>query len=116
MTSAHAHSYGLRDYYWTSVGVGLRALAGRYRREAAARIVNPLSYPRYLEYQLAIDELDLTEDCRVLDIGSPKLPALVLVRGARCELYATDIRNYFIGPTAHFVKCLGLGHRLGTDI
>jgi SAM-dependent methyltransferase len=52
----------------------------------------------------------------VLDIGSPKLPVLLIARHARCELYATDIRDYFIGPTTHFLTCAGLGHRLGRDL
>lgn len=116
MSRANAHSYSLGDYYWTSVGVGLRGLAGRYRRDAAARIINPLSYPRYLEYQLAVDQLDLIDACRILDIGSPKLPVVVLARGDCYELYATDIRDYFIGPTAYFLNSIGLGHSLGHTI
>jgi SAM-dependent methyltransferase len=53
---------------------------------------------------------------RVLDIGSPKLPVLLLARHARCDLYTTDIRDYFIAPTAHFLTRMGAGHRLGKDI
>jgi SAM-dependent methyltransferase len=108
--------FGLSDYYLTSVGVGLRSLLGRYRREAAARILNPLSYPRYMEYELAIGQLGSLDGRRVLDIGSPKLPVLLLARHAQCELFATDIRDYFIGPTADFLRRMGLGHRLGKDL
>jgi SAM-dependent methyltransferase len=79
-------------------------------------VLNPLSYPRYLEYELAFGQLGPLDGCRVLDIGSPKLPVLVFARHARCELYATDIRDYFIGPTAYFLARMGLSHRLGRDL
>ena len=116
MLATSPQPYGLRDYYFTSIGVGLRAMASRFRREAAARIVNPLSYPRLLEYELTIDPLGPLDGLRVLDIGSPKLPALLIARDARCELYATDIRDYFIASTAEFVRQLGQGSRLGLDL
>jgi SAM-dependent methyltransferase len=79
-------------------------------------VLNPLSYPRFVEYRLAFDQIAPLDGCRLLDIGSPKLPVLVLARRARCELYATDIRDYFIGPTAHFLTRIGLGYRVGKDI
>jgi SAM-dependent methyltransferase len=41
---------------------------------------------------------------------------LVLARRARCELYATDIRGYFVGATSHFLTRIGHGGRLGRDI
>ena len=53
-------TFGLLDYYFTSIGVGLKSVLGRYSREAAARIANPLSYPRYMEYQLTIGALGPT--------------------------------------------------------
>jgi SAM-dependent methyltransferase len=108
--------YGLLDYFFTSVRVGLSALPGPYLREAAARIVNPLSYPRYLEYDLALSKLGSLDGMRVLDIGSPKLPILLLAREARCELYATDIRDYFIGSTRYFLTRMGMANRIGRDV
>jgi SAM-dependent methyltransferase len=69
-----------------------------------------------MEYELALEPLQPLESCRVLDIGSPKLPTLLLARHSQCELYSTDIRDYFIGPTAHFVERLGRGARLGRTI
>src|SRR5215211_5863954 len=108
--------FSLLDYYLTSVWIGLRSLPGHYSRDAAARIINPLSYPRYMEYELTLNQLELDGGCRVLDIGSPKLPTLLLARNTRCELYSTDIRDYFIGSTAHFLTRAGLGHRLGDDV
>lgn len=107
---------GLSAYYRTSLEAGFRSLFGPHRREALARIVNPLSYPRWMEYDLAINGLGSIDGCRVLDIGSPKLPILVLARDTKCELYATDIRDYFIGPTTQFLTNLGLGHRVGQDL
>lgn len=108
--------FSLLDYYLTSVGIGLRSLPSRYLREALARILNPLSYHRYMEYELILDQLELTDGCRVLDIGSPKLPTLLLARNAQCELYSTDLRDNFIGSTAHFLKLSGFGQRLGADL
>jgi SAM-dependent methyltransferase len=107
---------GLFAYYRTSLEAGFRSLLGPHRREAMARIVNPLSYPRWMEYDLAVNGLGHIDGCRVLDIGSPKLPALVLARNTNCELYATDIRDYFIPSTSQFLTNLGLGHRLGRNI
>ncbi len=108
--------YGLLDYFFTSVRVGLSALPGPYPREAAARIVNPMSYPRYLEYELALSRLGSLDHQRVLDIGSPKLPILLLARHTSCELYATDIRDYFIGSTRLFLTRMGMGDRIGRDV
>jgi SAM-dependent methyltransferase len=108
--------FSLADYYLTSVLTGLQSLTGQFPREAAARVVNPLSYPRFLEYQLALGQHGPSSTGRILDIGSPKLPLLVLARRAQAEIYATDIRDYFIAPTAHFLERIGLGHRLGRDL
>jgi ubiquinone/menaquinone biosynthesis C-methylase UbiE len=108
--------YSLLDYYLTSVVTGLKALRGPHLREAAARVLNPLSYPRYLEYRLTVNQLCPFDGCRILDVGSPKLPALLLARDQRCELYVTDIRDYFIDSTADFMRRLGLGQRLGSAI
>src|SRR5438270_909070 len=84
-------------------------------REAAARVLNPLSYPRFMEFDLALSQLQLLHGHRVLDVGSPKLAALLIARNLECELYATDIRDYFIGATSDFLKRLGQGDRLGRD-
>jgi SAM-dependent methyltransferase len=109
-------TFSLRDYYFTSIGVGLRSMLSGFRREAAARVVNPLSYPRLMEYELTIEPLGPLGGMRVLDIGSPKLPALLIARDTNCELYVTDIRDYFIGATAEFLRQLGQGARLGRDL
>lgn len=108
--------FGLFDYYLTSLWTGIRALPGGYPKESIARIINPLSYPRLLEYQLVMELLGDLHGCRVLDIGSPKLPILLLARHTQAEIFATDIRDYFIGPTAHFLKRTGLGARLQRDV
>jgi SAM-dependent methyltransferase len=116
MSAQQARVYSLPDYYLTSIVVGARCLKSRYVREAAGRIVNPLSYPRYMEYRLALDGLAPFDGLRVLDVGSPKLPALLIGQNAATELYATDIRDYFIGPTSHFLRKLGHGDRIGRNV
>jgi SAM-dependent methyltransferase len=116
MMALAVRPYGLMGFYLTSLDVGVRSLLGPYKRDAAARIVNPLSYPRLMEYQLVMEMLGDLRDTRVLDIGSPKLPALVIGREAQCELYTTDIRDYFIGSTRYFLKRLGQTERLGQSL
>jgi len=108
--------FGLLDYYLTSVLAGFRALPGPYPRQAIARIVNPLSYPRYMEYRIVQELLGNMDGGPVLDIGSPKLPILLLAKHCRSEIFATDIRDYFIGPTAHLLTRTGSGARLGVDL
>jgi SAM-dependent methyltransferase len=108
--------YGLVSFYLTSVGVGIRSLIGPYPRDAAARIVNPLSYPRLMEYQLVMEMLGDLRGSRVLDIGSPKLPALMIARQRQCELYITDIRDYFVGSTRLFLERIGQKDRLGKSL
>ncbi len=108
--------YSLADYWLTSVWVGLRSLPGGYWRQAMARILNPLSYPRMTEFALMHELLGPLRGRRVLDIGSPKLPVLLLARDPDMELHATDLRDYFVEPTAHFLHRAGLGDRLGTGI
>ena len=63
-----------------------------------------------------MNRLGVAPGHRVLDVGSPKLPALLLARHARCELYVTDLRDYFVDSTALFLAGLGQGPRLGRDI
>ena len=116
MTATGAQHFSLTDYYLTSLVVGARCLNSPYTREAAGRIVNPLSYPRYMEYRLALDGLAPFDRLRVLDVGSPKLPALLIGQNASTELYATDIRDYFVGPTSHFLRTLGQGDRIGRSL
>ena len=62
--------------------------------------MNPLSYPRLMEYQLTLEQLGPLDGARVLDIGSPKLLALGLARHTTCELWATDIQETAIAPWA----------------
>jgi ubiquinone/menaquinone biosynthesis C-methylase UbiE len=69
-----------------------------------------------MEFDLAVNGLGCLDGCRVLDVGSPKLPALVLARHAQCELYATDIRGYFIPSTRQFLISLGLGDRVDRNL
>jgi hypothetical protein len=108
--------FTLTNFYLTSLEVGVRSLVGPHSREALARLVNPLSYPRFMECDLALRPLAPFDGCTVLDLGSPKLPALLLARHTDCRLYSTDIRDYFVDPTAHFLSRMGMRERVGRDI
>lgn len=108
--------YSLADYWLTSVHVGLLSVLGRHPKEALARIVNPLSYPRMMEYALVHDLLGPFSGKKILDVGSPKLPVLLIARDPTVELHATDLRDYFIRPTAHFLARCGAGARLGSAV
>jgi SAM-dependent methyltransferase len=64
-----------------SVRLGLGYLVRRgYRREAVVRVVIPLDPSRYLELPWAIERLGARPGERVLDLASPKLLAVALVR------------------------------------
>jgi SAM-dependent methyltransferase len=98
--------------------LGARSLAGPVLRDSLARIVNPLSYPRLIEFSSVMQRIaPHAGDTRTfLDIGSPKLPFLLLAHRSRATVYATDIRPYFIRSSRYFVECLGLGAELGRRI
>jgi SAM-dependent methyltransferase len=99
----------LREYYVFSVALGIRSFIGPVVRDAIARIINPLSYPRLIEFSSVMLRLNLQLDVpmTVLDIGSPKLPFLLLAHQTCVTLYSTDIRPYFIKSARYFLERLG---------
>lgn len=112
-------TFRVSRYWFTGVKVGARsALARRFRREGLKRAINPLSFPRPAEFRVAL--YDLAPDLRsgrVLDVGSPKLPVVVLARERpRLELHTTDILPDFIAQTAQFLRANGCGDRVGSGI
>jgi SAM-dependent methyltransferase len=101
------------DLYRFSLSLGLRSLDFRHARAALPRVLNPLSYPRGMEFALTLRALDLPERARVLDVASPKLLFLWLAAKSRLELTATDIVGGFIPQTAYLLKQLGLAQEVG---
>jgi SAM-dependent methyltransferase len=99
--------------YRFSLRLGLRSLRPRHARAALPRLLNPLSYPRGMEYALTLRGLDLPETARVLDIASPKLLFLWLAAKTRLELTATDIRGSFIPSARDLLERLGLADQIG---
>ncbi len=99
----------LREYYVFSLMVGLRGLVGPVLRDSVARIANPLSYPRLIEYRLVRErlQLDRQNNLRVLDLGSPKLFFLLLAHRTSLTLHATDLRPYFFKSSRLFLERLG---------
>lgn len=97
-----------RDFYVFSLRLGLRSLGLRGLGAAAPRLLNPLSYPRGIEFALTLRGLRLPERGRVLDIASPKLLFLRLASQTALTFHATDIREDFIPPTLRLLERLGL--------
>jgi SAM-dependent methyltransferase len=99
--------------YRFSVALGLRSLTPRHAGAALPRILNPLSYPRGVEFSLTMRGLSLPERGLVLDVGSPKLLFIWLAATSKLDLTATDIMNDFIPKTAHLLGHLGLAREIG---
>ncbi len=97
-----------RDLYWFSMRLGLGSLGRGPRRAALARVLNPLAYPRGMEFALTLRGLSLPQAGRVLDIASPKLLFLWLASHTSTIIHTTDITTDFVAPVEHFVGRLGL--------
>lgn len=111
--------FSITDYYTTSLKLGIACLFSReFRLEGIKRIANPLSFPRPEEFRLALHDLAPQVDAgRVLDVGSPKLPLVVLARTRpELDLYSCDILESFLKPTQQFLETQGLGERLDKTI
>ena len=112
MVPGEARSLG--EFYRLSWYLGWRGLLRRREiKQAVARLVNPLSYPRYREYELVLRGLRLRPGLRVLDIGSPKLLAVLLASRYDIDLWITDLRDYFIASTRSFLDAVGRGADIG---
>jgi SAM-dependent methyltransferase len=115
----HTSTYGstLGAFYRLSLYLGIRTLlSGKHLKMALARLINPLSYPRHLEFALTLRDLHVAKGLRVLDIGSPKLLALFLASRLDLDLWITDIRDYFVPSTRDFLRVLGQGSRVGESV
>ena len=83
--------FSLADFYSISVEAGLRGLGSVPWSKAGARLLNPLSYTRFMEYELVLERLGSLSGKRILDIGSPKLLAFAIGRHCDTELVSVDI-------------------------
>jgi len=101
------------ELYRFSLGLGLRSLGRRHIRAAVPRLLNPLSYPRGMEFDLTLRGLALDGRARVLDLASPKLLFVWLAANTRLDLVATDILESFIAPTRDLLESSGLGEEIG---
>ena len=97
--------------YRFSLRLGLRSLDLRHARAALPRLLNPLAYPRGMEFALTLRNLPATG--RVLDVASPKLLFLWLAATSRLELTATDIMAGFVPHTRYLLDRLGLSDQVG---
>jgi|GEM_PF-1798326 len=118
--------FRLGEYYGASIGAGVRLAFNRVHPSvdkrgdfitAAKRIINPLSLPRPIEFDLICHRLapEITGK-DVLDIGSPKLAGLVMAAQNPSTLVLTDIQGDFISPWTKLMNASGYGKRLGKDI
>ncbi len=105
-----------RHLYWFSVRLGLRSLSLPHKRAALARLLNPLSYPRGMEFAVTLRGLRLPPKGRVLDIGSPKTLFLWLASHTSLTIHATDIMESFIEPTGGLLSRLGLSEAVGVRL
>lgn len=112
-------SFNPLDYYAVSISAGVRVLLNPGNRlEGAKRIINPVSYSRFAEYEAAVHRFapHITSG-DVLDIGSPKLPAVVLAKNLPgLRITSTDIDSKFIPAWRQVFSAVGLGNRLGKDL
>ncbi|MGD0114743.1 MAG: methyltransferase domain-containing protein [Dehalococcoidia bacterium] len=111
--SSRASLPSTAELYRFSLGLGLRALRQRRFHAALPRLMNPMSYPRGMEFRLALQEMALSGRERVLDVASPKLLFVWLAANTRLDLAATDILESFIAPTRDLLESLGLGEEIG---
>ena len=102
--------------YWFSVRLGLRSLGLPHKRAALARLLNPLSYPRGMEFAVTLRGLKLPPKGRVLDIGSPKLLFHWLASNTSLIIHATDITESFIEPTRGLLSRLALSEDVGVRL
>jgi SAM-dependent methyltransferase len=101
------------ELYRFSLGLGVRSLSPRHLRAGLPRLLNPLAYPRGMEFALALRGLDLPEKGRVLDVASPKLLFLWLAAKSQLDLTATDIMGGFIPQARYLLGRLGLTEEIG---
>jgi SAM-dependent methyltransferase len=112
-------AFDVRRYWLAGVEVGIRSLLRKDSRvDGLKRALNPLSFPRPAEFRAALYDLaPILDNGRVLDIGSPKLPVVVLAKERPgLELHATDIMDAFIGPTRRFLEAMGYAEALDRRI
>ena len=95
--------------YFYGLKLGFRFLwRGKTNKELLAI---PVSYWRALEYKIVFNELKPDPADRILDIGSPKLLSLFLADKIGCEVYTTDIDDYFIDDYLFFQSIKGRSTR-----
>jgi SAM-dependent methyltransferase len=62
----------------------------------------PVSYWRAAEYKIVFNELEAERSDKILDIGSPKLLSRFLAHKVGCQVYSTDVDDYFTGDYLFF--------------
>jgi hypothetical protein len=82
------------DVYRFGLRVGARTFPAA-PRDALKRLVLPVEYIRCAEFRYVLQHLEVAQDHRVLDIGSPKLLSLFLAARVGADVWATDLVDYF---------------------
>jgi SAM-dependent methyltransferase len=87
-------------------GLALKILGPGTIKLALRLLLEPLNYWRNLEVPAAIRELDVRPSDTVLDIGSPKIASLFICRHYQCQVYSTDLYDYFRQEYAVYLRGL----------
>lgn len=80
------------------------------RRDGLRLLIEPLTYWRSVELPATIEALAPWKGARVLDVGSPKLASMRLAVSG-CEVWATDLFDYFVSDYGRYAGQLAVGDR-----
>jgi SAM-dependent methyltransferase len=109
-----------REIYCFGLGVGLAAVLRGKFHIGLKRMLSPVAYWRYPIFPLLLQCLDAEPNHarkKILDLGSPKLPALFLALKRGHEVHATDLQDQdILAVWEVYYRCYPRKHPLGSYI
>jgi ubiquinone/menaquinone biosynthesis C-methylase UbiE len=96
------------ELYFFGVKLGLKTFFTKLRlsKRILEMIFFPLNFWRTSETPLVANSLNLKENDKILDLGSPKLLSLYLASKRKYKIYATDLFDYFIKYCELFIDVM----------
>ena len=88
--------------YLFSYSLAVRSISWRHLKGALRLFLEPCTYWRNVEIPAVLNHLQVSVGEKVLDIGSPKLPSLLLWKRFQAEVWATDLLPYFVDEFSHY--------------